>query len=186
MRSPEKSRVSSHGGGAIWRLLHPYHHQEDCLLSVLQLVGDWGLCSAFLKESQDFSPPGHYTTSHSSCGSASPVFNFSPLIPAIIILEIIYGVLTEGLATLLIKRCCNTCLPAVGAAPTSSFCSGRFWKTAQFPAWFWIGVSRAVFPRRKTMCYLQHNQFWSYKNRCWGSIPHLLSQNLSVPWGSVV
>lgn len=112
--------------------------------------GGWGLCSALLKESQDFPPPGHYTTSRSSCGSASPVLNFSPLIPAIIILEIIYGVLTEGLATLLIKRCCNTCLPAVGTAPTSSFCSGRFWN----PAWFWIGVSKAVFLRRKSTCYL--------------------------------
>lgn len=118
------------------------------------VAGGWGLCSVLLKESQDFPPPCHYTTSHSSCGSASPVFNFRPLIPAIIILVIIYGVLTEGLVTLLIKRCCNTCLPAVGTAPTSCFCSGRFWKTARSPAWFWLGVSRAVFPRRKSICHL--------------------------------
>ena len=38
VRSPKESRVS-HGGGGIWRLLHPYHHQEDCFLSVLWLLG---------------------------------------------------------------------------------------------------------------------------------------------------
>lgn len=78
-------------------------------------------------------PPHHYAAAHSSCGSTFPVFNFSALIPAIIIMVIIiYGVLTEGLATQQIKRC-DTCLPAVVTIATFSLCSGRFWKTSPSP-----------------------------------------------------
>ena len=36
---PSITHPSFNGGGGIWRLLHPYHHQEDCFLSVLWLVG---------------------------------------------------------------------------------------------------------------------------------------------------
>lgn len=71
----------------------------------------------------DSPPPHHQVAAHSSCGSTFPVFNFSALIPAIIIVVIIiYGVLTEGLATRQIKRC-DTCLPAVVTIATSSLCS---------------------------------------------------------------
>lgn len=97
------------------------------LLAPCPVVGEvMGPCGTLLNEIQDFPPPRHYTAAHSSCGSTFPVFNFSPLIPAIIImLIIIYGVLTEGLATRQIKRC-DTFLPAVVTTATSSLCSGRF------------------------------------------------------------
>lgn len=85
----------SHGGGAMWLLLHPHHHQEDCLLSV---CGWWGVeasVRSLLKEtllkSQDFLPQVIIPPHIPAVALLLPVFNFSPLIPAIIILVIIYG-----------------------------------------------------------------------------------------------
>ena len=75
------------------------------LAFALWSVRQWGLRGALLNQSQDFPPPRHYTTAHSSCDSIFLMFNFSPLISAIIIIVIIiYGVLTEGLAMSQIKN----------------------------------------------------------------------------------
>lgn len=152
---PRSHEYHHMGGSSIWDLLHLHYHQKDNLLFVLWSVGQWGLCGALLKESQDFPPPHHYTTAHSSCGSSAfPVFNFSPLIPAIIIVVmIIYGVLTEGLATRQIKRCCDTCLLAIATATTFSFCSGRFWKISLSLVRSWRGTNRAVFLKGKSVCH---------------------------------
>lgn len=92
-----------------------------------------------------------------------PVFHFSPLIPTIIIMVIIiYGVLTEGLATQQIKRCCDMCLPAVMTAATSSFCSGRLWKTFPSPGRSGMGVTGQYF--------LQWRACTIYNRISWGDI----------------
>lgn len=113
----------SRGDDSVWDFLylHQHQHQEDSLL--LPVVGEAvGPPGALLNQSQDFPPPRHYTTAHSSCGSTFLMFNFSPLIPAIIIMVIIiYGVLTEGSATRQIKRCCDTCLQLLRLPPPPPF-----------------------------------------------------------------
>lgn len=70
-------------------------------LALCPAVGEvMGPLRALPDEGRDFPPPHHHTAAHSRCGSPLPVFNLSPLTPAIITMVIIiYGVLTEGLAT---------------------------------------------------------------------------------------
>lgn len=59
--------------------------------------GDGASVGGLLGQSQDLRPPRHQTTANSSCGSTFLMFNFSPLIPAFLVMVlIIYGGLTQG------------------------------------------------------------------------------------------
>lgn len=151
----------------------------------LWLVRRCGLRGALLNQSQDFPPPRHYTTAHSSCGSTFLMLNFSPLIPAIIIMVIIiYGVLTEGLATRQIKRCCDMCLQLLRLPPPPPFVledSERLFYPLLGLGWVFTGQS---FSRAWVCSTYNRISVGAGKIQFLGATPHPLSQNLRVSWGA--